>query len=232
MIRRPLLALLFASSGLLHGADEPTSALPALSAPGTPVIAPLPVAAIPVVPTVIESAGPAEMVSTATETIFTFRDSVTVTATNLKLSCDQLVVVAKRTGDPKATLGKQENFKSLIATGHVRLLQSEREALCDRAEVLPGEDKVILTGNPATVRSSDGRYAGSGPEMVLERGQQRAVIKTPRFVLPPIKDLGPGKDKGKDTKAAPAGATPVIAPEPSSSNTITVPLPVTPTSPK
>jgi lipopolysaccharide export system protein LptA len=234
MIRRPLLALLFASSGLLHGADAPVPAPPTLTTPGAPAVAPLPIVPIPVVPTVIESAGPADMVSTATETIFTFRDSVTVTATNLKLSCDQLVVVAKRTGDPKATLGKQENFKSLIATGNVRLLQSDREALCDRAEVLPGEDKVILTGNPASVRSSDGRYAGSGPEMILERGQQRAVIKTPRFVLPPLKDLGPGKDKGKDNKAAPlspAANPPAISPEPSST-TITVPLPATPPSPK
>ncbi len=157
------------------------------------------------IPTEITSVGPAEMVSTATETVFTFQDQVVVIGTNLKLTCDRLVVVAKRTGDPKATLGKQENFKSLLATGHVHLVQNEREAVCDRAEVLPGEDKVILTGNPAIVRSKDGRYAGSGPEMILERGQQRAVIKSPRFVLPPLRDLGPGKDKSK----APAPAVPL-----------------------
>ena len=139
----------------------------------------------------------------------------------------------KRSGDPKATLGKQENFKSLIATGHVRLVQNDREAICDRAEVLPGEDKVILTGNPATVRSKDGRYAGSGPEMILERGQQRAVIKSPRFVLPPLRDLGPGKDKSK----VPAPAAPDLkspSPNPSSgpaSGSISVPITV-PIAPK
>jgi lipopolysaccharide export system protein LptA len=161
-------------------------------------------------PTIIESAGPAEMVSTATETTFTFRDQVVVTGTNLKLTCDLLVVIAKRTGDPKATLGKQENFKSLTATGHVTIVQGEREATADRAEVLPGEDKVTLTGNPARVRSLDGRYAGSGPEMVLERGQMRAVIKSPRFVLPPLKDLGPDKDKKTSpaNDAAPKVGTP------------------------
>ncbi len=186
--------------------------------PPDPAVAPI--------PTEITSAGPAEMVSTATETIFTFQDQVVVVGTNLKLTCDRLVVVAKRTGDPKATLGKQENFKSLIATGHVRLVQSEREALCDRAEVFPGEDKVILTGSPATVRSNDGRYAGSGPEMILERGQQRAVIKSPRFVLPPLRDLGPGKDKAKSTPpGAPAPSSP-----PDSSKMISVPItvPITP----
>jgi hypothetical protein len=160
-------------------------------------------------PTVIESAGPAEMVSTEKESTFTFRDRVVVTGTNLKLTCDLLVVVAKRTGDPKATLGKQENFKSLVATGHVVLVQSEREATADRAEVLPGEDKAILTGNPVRVRTLDGKYEATGPEAVLERGQLRAVIKAPRFVLPPLKDLGPDKDK----KTSPASeAAPKVAP--------------------
>lgn len=151
--------------------------------------------AAPLVPTVITSAGPSEMISSATETTFTFRDQVVVTGTNLKITCDRLVVVAKRTGDPKATLGKQENFKSLIATGHVRIVQNEREATCGRAEVLPGEDKVILSESPK-VRSLDGKYVADGPRMILERGQQRAVIEGgSRFTLPPLKDLGFDKEK-------------------------------------
>ncbi len=186
------------------------------------------------IPTEITSAGPAEMVSTATESIFTFQDQVVVVATNLRLTCDRLVVVAKRTGDPKATLGKQQNFKSLIATGHVRLVQSEREATCDRAEVLPGEDKVILTGNPAMVRSVDGQYAGSGPEMTLLRGEQRAIIKAPRFVLPSINDLGPGKKKPQPATpgspaATPAGPTNTTSELP---GPITVPIAPTTVPPK
>lgn len=171
---------------------------------------PTPPPAAPLVPTVIESAGPAEMISTATETTFTFRDQVVVTGTNLKLTCDLLVVIAKRTGDPAATLGKQENFKSLIATGHVRILQSEREATCGRAEVLPGEDKVILSDNPK-VRSLDGKYVADGPRMILERGQQKAVIEGgSRFTLPALKDLGFDKEK----KTAPAdGAAKPVAPK-------------------
>lgn len=211
MIRRPLLVLPL----LLGACLQPISS--ALAQPAAPVAAP-----VPPIPTVIESAGPAEMVSTATETTFTFRDQVVVTATNLRLTCDRLIVVAKRSGDPKATLGKQENFKSLIATGHVHLVQNEREAFCDRAEVLPGDDKVILTGNPATVRSHDGRYAGSGPEMILERGQLKAIIKSPRFVLPPLKPLGPN-DGPKP--AAPVSTSPADASAPAP---ITVPIPAPP----
>ena len=168
-----------------------------------------PAPAVPPVPTVIES-GSAEMVSTAKETTFTFRNGVTVTATNMKLTCDHLEVVALRSGDPSATFGKQEDFKSLVAVGGVRIVQSDREATCERAEVFPGEDKVVLTGNPV-VRSMDGQYQATGPKMVLHRGERRAQIigepgERPRISLPPLKDLGYEKEKEKkkaDEKAAP-----------------------------
>src|SRR5688572_6805188 len=130
-----------------HCAEEP-GAVKMSSAATTP--------AIPLAPTVIES-GSAEMVSTEKETTFTFRNGVTVTGTNLKITCENLEVIARRTGDPTATFGKQENFKSLVATGNVHIVQSDREATCDRAEVFPGDDKVVLTGNPK-VRSTDGQY--------------------------------------------------------------------------
>lgn len=155
----------------------------------------------PKTPTVIES-GSAEMVSTQKETTFTFRDRVTVTGTNLKITCDFLEVVALRSGDPSATFGDQENFKSLVATGNVRIVQGDREALCGRAEVFPGEDKVVLTENPR-VRSVDGDYEASGPMMVLHRGERRAEIvseggQRPRITLPPLKDLGYEKQKPKE----------------------------------
>lgn len=154
-------------------------------------------------PTVITS-DHGDMVSSATETTFTFRDHVAVTGTNMKITCDQLVVIANRTGDPKATLGKQDKFKSLVATGHVRILQNDREATCERAEVFPGQDKVVLTGNPK-VRTLDGLYAADGPVIELYRGERRAVIKGPRITLPPLKDLGYEKEPQKNApKAAPA----------------------------
>ena len=177
------------------------SAVEPAPAPATP--------AAPPVPTIIECAGPSEMVSTATESMFTFRDTVVVTGSNLKLNCDLLVVVARRTGDPKATLGKQDNFKSLLATGNVRLVQGDREATCGRAEVLPGEDKVILTENPR-VRITKDNYEASGPRILLLRGERRAIIEGgSRFVLPPIRDLGPGKDSKK--ASPPDGTAPKVA---------------------
>src|SRR5690349_13828579 len=178
ILRRTSVCLLvLASLPCAHSAD----AVPPAKASAAPTVPP--------VPTVIES-GSAEMVSTEKETTFTFRNGVTVTGTNLKLTCDHLEVIARRTGDPSATFGKQENFKSLIATGKVHIVQSDREATCERAEVFPGDDKVILTGDPK-VRSTDGQYQAAGPKMVLHRGERRAQIiseagERPRISLPPL----------------------------------------------
>jgi len=166
-------------------------------------------------PTVISSDS-GEMVSSATETTFTFRDHVVVTGTNIRITCDQLVVIANRTGDPKATLGNQDKFKSLVANGHVHIVQNDREATCGRAEVFPGEDKVVLTGNPK-VRTLDGKYEADGPVMELYRGERRAVVKGgTRFALPPLKDLGYGKEPAKtpETQDAKAPANDAKQPAP------------------
>lgn len=210
--------LILASLPRAHSAEAPASA----KSPATP--------AVPLVPTVIES-GAAEMISTEKETIFTFSKGVTVTGTNLKMTCDHLEVIARRTGDPEATFGKQENFKSLVASGGVRIVQNDREAVCDRAEVFPGDDKVILTGNPK-VRSLDGQYQASGPKMVLHRGERRAQIigeagERPRITLPALKDLGYEKEKEKKTEPAKPAAAP-SAPSESALPPITVPIPVQP----
>lgn len=196
---RALACLLIAGSALLRAAT-----------PGAPAEPPL-------VPTVIES-DLAEMVSTETETTFTFARNVVVTATNLSLTCDELVVVARRAADPLATIGTPEKFKSMVATGNVRIVQADREATCGRAEVFPDEDKVVLTEDPH-VRTIDGTYDASGPRMILERGERRARIEglpgqseRPRIELPPLKDLGYRREAEEEpappTEAGPSRATP------------------------
>lgn len=179
------------------------------------------------VQTVIES-GAAEMVSTETETTFRFTKGVTVTATNMTLTCEDLVVVATRTGDPKATLGNQQGFKSLIATGGVRIVQNDREATAARAEVFPGEDKVILSGDPVVRNLGDGtELSGKGMQLALYRGERRAVIEGPpgtrvRLTGPSLKDLGFDPEKEKEK----AQAAPTVGPESAPTEpTIRVPIP-------
>lgn len=215
-LRRASVCLLLLVLPLRGPGADATPAAPAAT-PAAPTT--------PLAPTVIES-GAAEMVSTDKESTFTFSKGVKVTATNMTLTCDFLEVVARRSGDPTATFGKQEDFKSMIATGNVRIVQNDREAVCERAEVFPGDDKVVLSGNPK-VRSTDGQYEASGPKMELLRGERRARIigeggERPRITLPPLKDLGYEKEKEKKPAAPGPNAT-GAAPEPAPAP-ITVPL--------
>jgi lipopolysaccharide export system protein LptA len=164
-----------------------------------------PLRAQEVQPTVIVSEQ-LDMSSTDTLTTFIFTKDVVVTGTNLKLTCDRLTVVTTRKGDPTATIGKHSRFKSLLAEGHVYILQSDREAACGRAEVLPDDDKIILTDNPVVKDLANGAIA-TGPKMVLYHGERRAVIEgadnaPSRIVLPAIKDLGFDKEKDKEAKPA------------------------------
>ena len=142
--------------------------------------------------TVIESDGRGEMVSTDTETTITFRDNVRVTGTNMKLTCDYLEVVVVRSGDKSATLGKLDKFRSMLATGNVRMVQGDREAACGRAEVLPEEEKVVLSDNPVVV-DHDQKTRIAGEKITMLRGQRKVEVEKPILTAPPVKDLGVDK---------------------------------------
>jgi lipopolysaccharide export system protein LptA len=160
--------------------------------------------------TVITSDGPAEMVSTDKETTFTFKDHVVVTGTNMKMNCDYLEIVVLRSGDQTATVGKTEKFKSMLATGNVLMVMGDREAACGRAEVLPGEEKVVLSEHPVIV-DHDQNTRGAGKKITLLRGQRRVLIEEPEITAPPVKDLGVDKEAKPAAGAAPATKEPVPA---------------------
>lgn len=142
-----------------------------------------------------------ESVSTDTETTTTFHDNIVVVGNDITMTCDFLKVIASRVGEKTATLGKYGKFKFLLATGNVKIVQGDRIATCGRAEVFPGEDRVVLTENPVVSIESEG-YKASGPRMILYRGQRRAVIESApgqrtHITMPAIKDLGFPGDKAQ-----------------------------------
>lgn len=145
--------------------------------------------------------------STDTETIAVFTGKVVATSTNQRLTCDRLEIVALRKGDPAATIGKIEAFKSLVATGNVRIIQGDREAACGRAEVLPGDNKIMLTGSPVVVDHSV-NWTWTGDELEMLRGERQIRGTNARFTGPPIKDLGVDLSKKPDATPAPAPVTP------------------------
>jgi len=146
-----------------------------------------------------------DMHSTDTETISVFTGNVVVTGNDLRITCDRLDVVSTRMGDKADTVGRQENFKSLIATGHVHMVQQDREAMCGRAEVRPREDKVTLTENPVVIDHGNNTYA-TGEPLVLLRGERRVLGTNVHITLPAIKDLGFDKNAPPPTPEAPATA--------------------------
>ncbi len=149
--------------------------------------------------------------STDTETIAVFTGKVIATTTNQRLTCDRLEIVALRKGDPTATIGKIESFKSLVATGNVRIIQGDREAACGRAEVLPGDNKIILSGQPVVVDHSV-NWTWTGDELEMLRGERQIRGKNAHFTGPPIQDLG--IDKSKPVAPTPAAPVPEAPKQP------------------
>jgi lipopolysaccharide export system protein LptA len=164
---------------------------------------PVRAAETPAPETVIESQS-FEMRSTDTQTVSVFTGNVTVTGHDIRITCDRLDVVSLRSGDRQDTVGKQDRFKSLVATGKVHIVQGDREATCERAEVLPGADTITLTGRPMVVDHGNNSTA-TGEPLILYRGQRRVDGTNVRITLPPLKDLG--FDKNQPPPVPPAEPT-------------------------
>jgi lipopolysaccharide export system protein LptA len=147
-----------------------------------------------------------DLVSTSsdTETVSLFTTDVVVTGTDMKMTCDHMKVITAKLANKTDTIGKQDQLKYMLATGHVHIWQGEREAVCGRAEVLPAEDKIVLTENPS-VTDHGNNSVGTGEVIEMHRNQRVITGKKVRVALPPIKDLGFDKNQAPPT---PTPATP------------------------
>jgi len=162
--------------------------------------------AVPPVPTVITSKT-LEMWSTDTDTRSIFDRDVVVTGNGMRMTCDHLDVTATRLGDKDATLGALDKFKTLVATGHVHIVQGDRDVTCGRAEVFPRENRIVLTEQPVVIDHS-GPYVAKGTKIILLRGERRLFGDNVEITGPAIKDLGFDKDKPMQAPAPAPAATP------------------------
>ena len=131
----------------------------------------------------------AEMWSTGNVTRGVCTGSVTLVGTNLRIVCDRLEFTALGIGDKASTLPTLDKFQYLLATGHVVILQADREATCGRAEVLPHEDKVVLTENPVLIDHGTD-WTSAGEKITLLRGERRVSVDKSRVTGPAIQNLG------------------------------------------
>jgi lipopolysaccharide export system protein LptA len=146
-----------------------------------------------------------EMWSVNEETHAICTGSVVLTGTDMKISCDRLEIIAEGIADKAATIPVLERFKYLLATSHVRIVQGDREATCGRAEVLPREDKVILTEDPVVIDHTASSVT-HGTKITMLRGERRVLVENPHATMPSIKDLG--FDRNKPVTPADGAAKP------------------------
>ena len=209
MISRPLLALAlllplaFVSIGTAQDSNPFQKAVDTATRPANP--------AAPV-PTELTSDF-LEMTSTDEETTAVATKNVVLTGTNLRITCDQLTIIATRIGDKDATIGTVERFKYILATGNVHITQGDREATSQKAEVFPREDKVVLSIDPVVIDHSNG-VVGAGERITLFRAKREAIIEKPKLTGPSIKDLSATADAKTDAsppkprpQTPPAGVT-------------------------
>jgi lipopolysaccharide export system protein LptA len=184
-----------------------SAALLLLAAFATLRAQPSPVASATPVETVITSAS-AEIWSNEaqTETYAIFNGNVVVTGTNLRITCDRIEATAIGGKDPaskNATAQDVEKFKTILATGKVHIVQGDREANCERAEVLPREGKIVLTGKPVVIDRGAGAVF-TGEPMTLLKNERRVQGENVSISFPPIKDLGFDENTPAPKPAAPA----------------------------
>jgi lipopolysaccharide export system protein LptA len=144
-----------------------------------------------------------DMWSQGDETKAICTGNVTVTGTNLKITCDKLELTATRIGEKTGSVPTLEKFRYLLATGKVSITQGSRNATCGRAEVLPREEKVVLTENPVVVDHAT-EFVSAGERITMLRGQERVEVEKPRLTGPPIKDLGFDKNNADDAAKKPS----------------------------
>jgi lipopolysaccharide export system protein LptA len=146
-------------------------------------------AAPPVVQRTTLDCEKAEMWSVGNETRGICTGSVTLVGTDLKILCDRLEFTAVGVGDKASTLPALDKFKYLLATGKVVIIQGDREVTCGRAEVLPREDKVVLTENPVLIDHGTD-WTTTGDKMTMLRGERRVIVENSHVTGPALKDLG------------------------------------------
>ncbi len=147
-----------------------------------------------------------KMTSTPELNYFYFSDNVTITGNNLLVKCDNLEVTASRSGEAEATIGRIGVIKKIVAIGSVEIFQAGRAALAGRAELLPAEDKIILTDSPQIL---DRKATVSGWRITLLKGNRTVIVENnpddiggsrPTVVLDALPNLGFDENENADTE--------------------------------
>ena len=91
-----------------------------------------------------------EMRNDGVESHYVLSGHIRVTGTNLAITCDRVEIfaISKPGEKPDGRIPETGNIRRMLATGNVIISQEGQRATCGTAEVLPSEERIILTENP------------------------------------------------------------------------------------
>ena len=144
--------------------------------------------------------------------VFRFSNNIEVKGGGIHLTCNQLEVFSNKSNDKEnksrdsvdSGLDNIGEIEHIVATGDVVIIQDDKKALADRAEIFrkfdstSGEkiNKIILTGNPRVI-NEQGTVNGSRIILIPEEdkvliesdkeGKQRPTIILNELEVNPIK---------------------------------------------
>ncbi len=138
---------------------------------------------------------------------YVFVGHVHIIGTNLEIFCDRLEIFTenKEGTDKDSALTESGVVRRVLATGSVSISQQGRKATCGTVEILPLEDRIILTDNPIVSDIAMG-VTMKGTRMTYHRNERDIEVENPEVVGPALPNLG--------FPTPPAGGAPAPAPGP------------------
>jgi lipopolysaccharide export system protein LptA len=111
---------------------------------------------------------------------------VRVVSGDLRITCDYLKAISDT---PKgAPAGSPPQFRYLLATGHVHILQGDVDATSGQAEVFPQEGRMVLTDHPVVTDHAKGATFTADPLVRWRDGRMEG--KNFHAVATSLKELG------------------------------------------
>lgn len=132
-----------------------------------------------------------EATNSGVEGQYVFIGNVRITGTNLEITCDRLEIYSVSDTDEPAEGGLSDagDIRRMLAIGNVAIAQAGRRATCGVAEVLPQEDRIILTEKPV-VSDIEMGVTMRGTRMTYHRDEREIEVENPEVIGPALPNLG------------------------------------------
>lgn len=139
------------------------------------------------------------MESFDTYNVFKFYNKVHMVGDDMDAFCDELEVIARKDGEGGVGVSNADNVEKIIARGNVIMEQEDRTIKAGRAEIFPGEGKLVLENNPEVISKDKGLVKGN--RIVFYKDDKAYVEgggegqERPKVILSSLPDINQRKQK-------------------------------------